>query len=88
MRMLVTTDLDDPHAILRLDKVGEQKQSGEVYFKMSNGEYYHQAYCWPIAWEQEVITLITERARLKKAYDDSMKLVYELKNKIKRNDPH
>ena len=39
---------------------------------------------WPAAYAEELAAIVQERARLKKAYDDSMILVYQLRNKIAR----
>jgi hypothetical protein len=39
------------------------------------------AFCWPIEAREELIAVITERNRLKKIYDDSMSLIYQLRNK-------
>jgi hypothetical protein len=39
------------------------------------------AYCLPEAAIEELKDVLKERARLKKAFDDSMALVYQLRNK-------
>jgi hypothetical protein len=44
----------------------------------------YQAYCWPKKYKEELENIITKRVALKKAYDDSMALIYELRNKIVR----
>jgi hypothetical protein len=41
-------------------------------------------YCYPIKYEGEMMEVLKVRAALKKQYDDSMKLWYELNNKIVR----
>lgn len=38
----------------------------------------------PLVYEEELIKVLETRKRLKKEFDDSMKLVYELQNKITR----
>lgn len=45
---------------------------------------FYTASIWPVEYKQELIEIITKRQELKKAYDDSMKLVYELRNEITR----
>ena len=47
---------------------------------------YYKAFCWPASAREELIKILETRAELKKAFDDSMKLVYELKNKISRGE--
>ena len=54
------------------------------YHKPENGIY--QAYCWPIQYKEELIKIIKIRTALKKQYDDSMTLIYELRNEISRRE--
>ena len=42
----------------------------------------YKDYAWPAAFADELAAVVAERARLKRAYDDSMSLIYQLKNKI------
>jgi hypothetical protein len=44
----------------------------------------YQHFCWPAAAEEELKAIIAQRAALKKAFDDSMALVYQLRNKYSR----
>ncbi len=46
----------------------------------------YAAYAWPARVEAELVAILEERARLKKAFDDSMKLVYELRNAVTRGE--
>jgi hypothetical protein len=43
-------------------------------------------YCWPVQVKEELVAILTERRRLKQAYDKSMGLIYELTNKIQRGE--
>lgn len=43
-------------------------------------ECIYQAYLWPARLQEQVIAIRDERARLQKAYDDSMGLWYKLRN--------
>lgn len=45
---------------------------------------FYTAFVWPVEFKQKLIEIITKRQELKKAYDDSIKLVYELNNEITR----
>lgn len=44
------------------------------------------AYCWPGRVKNDLMAILVERRRLKKESDDSMWLVYELRNKIVRGE--
>lgn len=46
----------------------------------------YKAYLWPAEVKDELLDIIKERARLKKAYDDSMGLIYQLGNKVTREN--
>lgn len=45
---------------------------------------FYRAACWPIEYKDKLAAVLAERARLKAAYDDSFKLVIELRNEIAR----
>lgn len=45
-----------------------------------------QAYCFPASASHDLIDIMNKREELKKAFDDSMKLVYELRNKVSRGE--
>lgn len=45
---------------------------------------YSSGYIFDPSWEPKVRKVVEERAALKKAYDDSMRLVYELINERAR----
>jgi hypothetical protein len=47
----------------------------------------YQAYTYPAEYKDELIAILTERQKLRKAYDDSLKLLFELRNKVTRGDP-
>lgn len=44
------------------------------------------AFMWPARAEGELRSILTKRAELHKAFDDSMNLVYELRNKLSRGE--
>ena len=43
-------------------------------------------YCWPIAAKEEMRKILTKRAELKRAFEESMGLIYQLRNKIIRGE--
>ena len=44
----------------------------------------YASFAWPAQYKKELREILEKRAALKKAYDDSMGLVYELRNRITR----
>jgi len=44
----------------------------------------YAAFCWPFEVRDELVEVLQKRADLKKAYDNSMALVYQLANDVKR----
>lgn len=81
--VLLVSDLDSPNTIREavVTKVGKDSiQCG------SSEETYYTAFVWPQKYKTELIAVMEQRAALKKAYDDSMSLVYQLKNKISREE--
>lgn len=46
----------------------------------------YTAYCWPARVKDQLIKILKERARLKKDYEDSIKLVYQLRNTLSRGE--
>ena len=45
----------------------------------------HKAYVFPIAYKSRLESIIIERQRLKAAYDESVKWIYQLRNDIANN---
>lgn len=41
----------------------------------------YEMYCWPAAAKEELLAVFAERKRLKEVYDNSMSLIYQLRNK-------
>lgn len=80
------TNMDDPSTIKqgtvqKLHPGGEFLQYGD---KAENS--VHSAYVFPARAEAHLREVLTKRQALKKAYDDSMKLIYELRNSIIRGE--
>lgn len=46
----------------------------------------YAAFCLPARVRAEYVEILTERERLKKAYNDSASLIYQLKNAIARGE--
>ena len=77
-------NLDDPTSIRHATVV---KVSGEyIQYGVRAEDSVHSAYVFPARVESQLVAIATERQRLKKAYDDSMKLIYELRNAITRGE--
>ena len=76
-------DLDDPAKLKEytISSVGKDTVtcgSPELVF--------YTAFVWPARVKDELVRIINERRKLKKAYDDSMGMIYELRNKIARSE--
>ena len=85
-KFLVAGRDDDPTSVseYKLDGVRDDCYLG------SNDKYKDQMmykdYCWPVQVRDELISVLTERNKLMKAYNESMGLIYELNNKIARGE--
>lgn len=78
------TNMDDP-ASIRYGTV--VKVSDEfVQYGPKAEDSIHTAYVFPARVEDELIEILDERKQLKKAYDDSVKLIYELRNAVTRGE--
>jgi hypothetical protein len=75
----ITCQLDDPFSI----RVRQLKTilCESTYVDRQN-EHFDANFCWPLQYKNELLAVLTERAKLKKAFDDSMGLVYQLNNMI------
>lgn len=83
--MLVMSDASDPNSLQELgDVIAEDKKNHAV--KFSNGDWYYNANIFPSSCKDELVRILTERKRLKQIYDDSIKDLYELRNKITRGE--
>lgn len=76
-RFIVVGDFTDPASIKQLTFSGITKDG----MRDANGGLWMMEFCWPASAYDEVLAICQERARLKKALDDSMALVYKLSNK-------
>jgi hypothetical protein len=61
-------------------------RQGTDYLKTVEHGFLHRAYLFPVQADNILTQILKERARLKKAYDDSMALVYQLRNAVTRGD--
>lgn len=78
------TNMDDPSSI-RSAMV--QRISGEyIQYGAKVEDSVHKAWVFPARAEAHLREVLTKRQALKKAYDDSMKLIYELRNAVIRGD--
>jgi hypothetical protein len=90
-RICWTQDIDDPSAISEgtVTKI-TKATSVEALFWIDNQhkpeDCIYQSITYPIAAKEELVSILQERAKLKKAYNDSLKLLFELRNKIVRGE--
>lgn len=79
---VLAAELDKPN-LYRFTVV---KVEGDYLHGNREGEIFHRAFCFPEKAEAELTEILKKRQALKKAYDDSMGLVYELVNKCIRGE--
>lgn len=84
--ILMAGDMDDPKSIRKLKVIGIGKPEGGMTTIQTTQGIYFSAFCWPVRVEAELRQILEQRATLKKALDDSMKLVYDLSNRITRGE--
>lgn len=82
-KVLVISDWTNPSSNIYgvLQKMNVDNDYHEV-----SGELYWKSFVLPMAAEEQVIKIQQIRRGLKKAFDDSMGLVYELLNQISRGE--
>lgn len=71
-KYIIIHDFSDPDSIHQIDE--------------AEAKLYDKAFVFNLDCEQEIRDVIKQRAALKKAFNDSMSLVYELVNKLIRED--
>lgn len=83
-QIIWATDLDKPQSLRHGTVV---KVSGEyLQYGPKVEDSVHVGFVFPARVESDLVAIITKRQRLRKAYDDSMKLIYELRNAVTRGD--
>lgn len=85
-KVVWTMSMDSPKDLQEgtVTKVGGEIAWVDGHHKAEDCVY--KAYLWPAEVKKELIAILIERAMLKKAYDDSIGLIYELRNKVTRED--
>lgn len=78
-------DFDDPKSVHQVH-VTSKTADGMFWKGKKSAEYYGASNVFPVSAFHAVIEMCTERQRLKKAYDDSSKLIYELRNAVARGE--
>lgn len=81
--VFVVSNTDDPNSLTPNMTVESDIQG---YVKLSNGEMYYSAFVFPARVRAEVLSILNERAALKRKYDESMKLIYDLRHRISRGE--
>lgn len=76
-KFIVVGDFADPASIKHLTFSAITAEG----IRDANGAPWLPEFCWPASAYDEVLAICVERARLKKALDDSMALVYKLSGK-------
>lgn len=82
-KMLFVPNIDDTE-ILRVTLTGK-KQADDYLMTQEHG-FLHRRYLYPLQAEEALIEILTERKKLRKAYEDSRGWVFQLRNAITRNE--
>ncbi len=90
-KIIYVQDFTNPSSIKEgtVTKIREIKNSLDLcwidnHHKSEDCIYQH--ICFPIAAKADVVAAVSERNRLRAAYDDSIKLIYEINNKLARGE--
>lgn len=81
-RVIIIHDWSDPQSL----QWHIAQRETDLVVIMTNGEHYDKAFVIPELYEKEALEVINKRVKLKKAFDDSMSLVYQFRNKLIRGD--
>lgn len=82
-KILVPRDLEHVQPI---PEYTVKRVVGDTVYCEGEGNAFYVAFTWPARARKELEQIIQTRAELRKKLDDSMGLVYELKNKIQRGE--
>lgn len=77
-KMVYIDNFDDPTSLIEVDVF---KNDGFFW-----DNHYSVAHVFPLSAKEEVIAIATERKKLKDVYDDSVKLIFQLRNKVSRGE--
>jgi hypothetical protein len=84
-------DLNSGSAAIRSGTITKLRVNNDNTLLFVDGQHQLEdcifaQYCWPARIREQLASILDERLRLKKEYDDSMKLVFELRNQVIRGE--
>lgn len=77
-KLLYAEDLNDPKTIREVTVI---KETDDLY--ITNIGHLYKVYTFPLEFRDKLLDVLTVRAELKAKYDDSIKLIYALRNEVK-----
>jgi hypothetical protein len=83
---IVWGDVDGRNTTLREGVVTKVAANGDYVWvdrEHKPEDCIYTSFCWPAEYKEELLLVMKERASLRKAFDDSMKLVYQLRNRVR-----
>jgi hypothetical protein len=83
-KVLVVHDWSRPVEV-KEGTITKNSSSKQEYVEV-DGQLLSGAYIFPPSAREDIMTVVMKRAALKEAYDDSMKLVYEVCNRKSRGE--
>lgn len=81
-----TGNLADPNSLRQGAITKIQGDLRWVDYQHKPEDCIYLAYCWPAKYKAELADILRKRRELKEAFDDSMSLIYQLRNKIAREE--
>ena len=76
-QVVSVSDLADPSTI----KIIDVKTMNAEWIIDIKGEHYMRDFCFPIEAHFDLVEAVTKRQQLQKAFDQSMSLIYQTRNK-------
>lgn len=79
MKCLYVENYDDPNSVREVD--AEFRKDGAAILNGDKNNIVFTAYLLPLEAKEDVLRVCEIRQRLKQEYDDSGRLIYQLRNK-------
>lgn len=81
-KVIVCTDFENTSSIRTGILISQNELTSDIKFDNEVVACFYNYAIYPIKYFDELVEVVTYRQQLKKTFDDSIKLVYKLRNKI------
>jgi hypothetical protein len=82
VKVIVCTDFEATSSIRTANLIRTTELTSDVYINNEEVATFYNYSIFPIEYLEDLVSIVCHRQELKKALDDSIKLVYQLRNKI------